>query len=199
MGKFEKKPQQTQKEKSGSKKTVLLVSVIAAVVLVVGVFAAFLLLRDDGKIVGNLYVAGVDVGGMTKEQAKQAISERLKLYGENTMEVDLYGRSFPLYTTAYDPEHVQLVDIFGKPMDPSEATEATQEPSESSESSETEPESSETEPETEPTRWTPTASRWSIWAGSRSPRRTQTSRWMWMLRWTPPTSTAANPSCSSRS
>ncbi len=78
MGKFEKKPQRTQK-KSGSKKTVLLVSVIAAVVLVVGVFAAFLLLRDDGKIVGNLYVAGVDVGGMTKEEAKQAISERLKL------------------------------------------------------------------------------------------------------------------------
>lgn len=55
MGKFEKKPQRTQK-KSGSKKTVLLVSVIAAVVLVVGVFAAFLLLRDDGKIVGNLYL-----------------------------------------------------------------------------------------------------------------------------------------------
>lgn len=150
MGKFEKKPQRTQK-KSGSKKTVLLVSVIAAVVLVVGVFAAFLLLRDDGKIVGNLYVAGVDVGGMTKEEAKQAISERLKLYGENTMEVDLYGRSFPLYTTTYDPDHVQLVDIFGKPMDPSEATEATQDSSESSESSETEPESSETEPETEAT------------------------------------------------
>ena len=150
MGKFEKKPQRTQK-KSGSKKTVLLVSVIAAVVLVVGVFAAFLLLRDDGKIVGNLYVAGVDVGGMTKEEAKQAISERLKLYGENTMEVDLYGRSFPLSPTTYDPDHVQLGDIFGKPMDPSEATEATQDPSESSESSETEPESSETEPETEAT------------------------------------------------
>ena len=73
---------------------------------------------------------------MTKEEAKQAITERLKLYGENTMEVDLYGRSFPLYTTNYDPDHVQLVDIFGKPMDPSEATEATQDPSESSESSE---------------------------------------------------------------
>ena len=147
MGKFEKKPQRTQK-KSGSKKTVLLVSVIVAVVLVVGVFAAFLLLRDDGKIVGNLYVAGVDVGGMTKEQARQAITERLKLYGENTMEIDLYGRSFPLYTTTYDPDKVQLVDIFGKPMDPSDTTQAATEPSESSES---EPESSETEPETEPT------------------------------------------------
>ncbi len=149
MGKFEKKPQPAQK-KAGSRKTVLLVSVIAAVVLVVGVFAAFLLLRDDGKIVGNLYVAGVDVGGMTKEQAKQAITERLKLYEQDAMQIDLYGRSFPLYTTTYDPEHVQLVDIFGKPMDPSAAAEApvTTEPSEDSE---TEPETSETEPETEPT------------------------------------------------
>ena len=80
MGKFEKKPQPAQK-KAGSRKTVLLVSVIAAVVLVVGVFAAFLLLRDDGKIVGNLYVAGVDVGGMTKEQAKKRAIELMEMVG----------------------------------------------------------------------------------------------------------------------
>ncbi len=150
MGKYEKKPQ-PHKEKKGGKKTALLVSVIVAVVLVVGVFAFFILTRDDGRIVGNLYVAGVDVGGMTREEAKAALEERMKVYDENAMQIELYGRDFPLYVTTYDPAKA-LVDIFGKPMDPSQATESTETTDEPAESSETEPatEPSETEPATEP-------------------------------------------------
>lgn len=179
MGKFEKKPerrssqrrepqhydarygqqQPTQARRQASrrkaaarKRTVLLVSIAVTVVLIVAVFAAFTLLRDDGKIVGNLYVAGVDVGGMTKEQAKAAITERLKIYDENTMQVELYGKDCALYTTTYDPDKVQLVDIFGKPMDPGGATENSSDPSEEpTEPSESTTPSESTEPsESEP-------------------------------------------------
>ena len=144
MGKYEKKPQ-PHKEKKGGKKTALLVSVIVAVVLVVGVFAFFILTRDDGRIVGNLYVAGVDVGGMTREEAKAALEERMKVYDENAMQIELYGRDFPLYVTTYDPAKA-LVDIFGKPMDPSQATESTETTDEPAESSETEPATEPSEP-----------------------------------------------------
>lgn len=151
MGKYEKKPQphKPHRKKSGSKRTALLVSVIVAVVLVAGVFGFFALTRDDGRIVGNLYVAGVDVGGMTREEAKAALEERMKIYDENAMQVELYGRSFPLYVTTYDPEKA-LVDIFGKPMEPGQATQSTENTDEPTESSETEP----TEP-TEPTEAAP--------------------------------------------
>ena len=166
MGKYENKPQQPQRREPSQaqqrarrkeahrKKTVLLVSVVVAVVLVIGCFVGFVLLRDDGKIVGNLYVCGVDVGGMTKEEAKAAIAQSLKIYDENTMQVDLYGREFPLYTTTYDPAKVQLVDIFGKPMDPSEASAAAEESEPSEQTEETSEATEPTEP-TEPAKQTP--------------------------------------------
>lgn len=144
MGKFEKKPQ-PRKKKADGKKTALLVSVIIAVVLVVGVFAFFGLTRDDGRIIGNLYVAGVNVGGMTREEAKAALADSVKLYEENAMQIELYGRDFPLYATTYDPSKA-MVDIFGKPMEPGQETQNTENTDEPSESAEPEPETEPTEP-----------------------------------------------------
>lgn len=79
MGKFEKgkrptqaqsyaEPQRAPKKKMQKKQSRLglIVALLAAAVVLVGCGVGYMFLRDDGRIVNNLYVAGVDLSGMTK-------------------------------------------------------------------------------------------------------------------------------------
>ena len=113
---------------------------LAAAVVLVGCGVGYMFLRDDGRIVNNLYVAGVDLSGMTKEEARAALEKGVSVYGKENMNVALYTRPYDTFTSTYDPAQIPLVDIFGKPLDASAQTEAT-------EPTVTEP--SETEPVTE--------------------------------------------------
>ena len=91
MGKFEKgkrptqaqsyaEPQRAPKKKKQKKQSRLglIVALLAAAVVLVGCGVGYMFLRDDGRIVNNLYVAGVDLSGMTKEEAVQESSRCLR-------------------------------------------------------------------------------------------------------------------------
>ena len=71
-----------KKKKSGGK----VVAIIAAVVVLL-IAAAYgaLFVMDNGTILDNISVAGVDVGGMTKEEAAAAVSAVADGYGKNDM------------------------------------------------------------------------------------------------------------------
>ena len=153
MGKFEKgkrptqaqsyaEPQRAPKKKKQKKQSRLglIVALLAVAVVLVGCGVGYMFLRDDGRIVNNLYVAGVDLSGMTKEEARAALEKGVSVYGKENMNVALYTRPYDTFTSTYDPAQIPLVDIFGKPLDASAQTEAT-------EPTETAP--SETEPVTE--------------------------------------------------
>ena len=88
MGKFEKgkrptqaqsyaEPQRAPKKKKQKKQSRLglIVALLAAAVVLVGCGVGYMFLRDDGRIVNNLYVAGVDLSGMTKEEARAALEK----------------------------------------------------------------------------------------------------------------------------
>ncbi|MDR0890422.1 MAG: VanW family protein [Oscillospiraceae bacterium] len=166
MGKFEKKREprgsanpsarRSKKKKKFNKNAIIITCAALAVVIIGVVIAAVFALRDDGRIAANVYVAGVDLGGMTKEEAATALSQAVGVYAEENMNIELYTRDIALYSTKFDPENVQLVDIFGKPMDPNapatsqETGESESDPSAPTESENTEPESSEPE-SSEPT------------------------------------------------
>ena len=137
MGKFEKanRPQAQQaasrKRKKNDRRVPMLIGGIAlAAVVIVGCVVGIFLLKDknntpaatvtrvpdDGKLVDNLYIAGVNVGGMTKVEAFSAL--RNVDYTQN-MTVELYRRdAAALYTLTYDPkEGAKSFDIYGKPLD----------------------------------------------------------------------------------
>lgn len=71
----------------------MLIVLIVALVLVIAVFAGvgIYAMRYAGydKIMPNVFVAGVDVGGMTKEEAKAAIEAELKKNAEQSLDVVL--------------------------------------------------------------------------------------------------------------
>mgnify|MGYP000668320144 FL=1 len=50
--------------------------------MLVGCGVGYMFLRDDGRIVNNLYVAGVDLSGMTKEEARAALEKGVSVYGK---------------------------------------------------------------------------------------------------------------------
>ena len=138
MGKFEKgkrptqaqsyaEPQRAPKKKKQKKQSRLglIVALLAAAVVLVGCGVGYMFLRDDGRIVNNLYVAGVDLSGMTKEEARAALEKGVSVYGKENMNVALYTRPYDTFTSTYDPAQIPLVDIFGKPLDASAQTEAT--------------------------------------------------------------------------
>lgn len=66
-------------KKKKERMTLITLSIIAAVLLLVvlAIILVFILRKpaDDGKIASNVYAAGVNLGGMTEEQAKQALKE----------------------------------------------------------------------------------------------------------------------------
>lgn len=135
MGKFEKanRPQvraaapqpapARRKPRRKKSRAPLIVCIIVAIVLVAGTLAGCLLLkgRDDGRIAQNVFVEGIDLSGMTEEEAKTALSA---LKFDNDMDVSLYtrGDKFKTYTTTYDPTKETKKDIYGKPLENAQAT-----------------------------------------------------------------------------
>ena len=104
-----------KKQKKRSRLPVV-IGILCAAVVIVGCAIAFLWLRgDDGKIVKNVFVAGVDLSGMTKEEAAEALKD---VTFDDNMNVRLYtrGETFRTYVTTYDVSKEQSVDIYGKPL-----------------------------------------------------------------------------------
>ncbi len=111
MGKFEKgkrptqaqsyaEPQRAPKKKKQKKQSRLglIVALLAAAVVLVGCGVGYMFLRDDGRIVNNLYVAGVDLSGMTKEEARAALEKGMSVYGKRNMNVALYTRPYDTFS-----------------------------------------------------------------------------------------------------
>ena len=78
---YEEEPVYVRKKRSGSKartRKILLVSILVVTALLIGAIGACVMLfvnsnKDDGLILNNVTVAGVNIGGMTPEQASEAI------------------------------------------------------------------------------------------------------------------------------
>ena len=75
-----------KKQQSRDRSMKILLAVLAGVVLVAGIGAGALLIsygRDDGLIFQNVYVLGVNVGGMDRQQAQEVLQERADtVFGE---------------------------------------------------------------------------------------------------------------------
>lgn len=73
----------------------ILLAVLAGVVLVAGIGAGALLIsyaRDDGLIFHNVYVLGVNVGGMDRQQAQQTLQERADTVFQEPLTVKFQDR-----------------------------------------------------------------------------------------------------------
>lgn len=105
-----------KKAKKEKSKLPLLLGILGSVFVILCCILAYLILRDDGKIAQNVYVAGIDLTGMSAEEATAALQN--VTFSEN-MEVRLYtkGDEFALYTTTYDPKNEVIQDIFGNPLE----------------------------------------------------------------------------------
>lgn len=134
MGKYEKKPGQSQavryaaarraagsppprrKKKQEKSRVPLILALALSVVVILACAVGYVLFRDDGKIARNVYVGGINIGGMTKEEAKVALQA---VTMDEDMNIRFYtrGSTFPLYTTTYDPSTDVPVDIYGKPIE----------------------------------------------------------------------------------
>ena len=68
-----RKPQQSRKKKK-TKIWPFVVGALAVVALAAGIFTA-VSFRDDGKIFDNVYACGVNLGGMTQQEAEQALEQ----------------------------------------------------------------------------------------------------------------------------
>lgn len=81
-----------------NKKLVLAFSCALALVLIVGITAIFFFGTSDpydGRILDNVYLAGIHVGGMTKSEAINAVNRTVNDYGQD-MVVDLAGTTLRL-------------------------------------------------------------------------------------------------------
>jgi len=90
------------------KKPVLVGCCAAILLLVIAIIAMVISLKntdtDDGRILNNVIAAGVNVGGMTPEQAKSALETAVgDTYAVNTMEVVL-----PDTVLAFKPEDTKV-------------------------------------------------------------------------------------------
>lgn len=110
----------------------LILGILIALVVVAACVGGYIMFHDNGRISQNVYIAGIDVGGMTREEALQALQ---KVSLDQDMNIRFYskGDTYPLYTTTYDPSVDIDVDIYGKPLEEAEeeaATAATEAPTE---------------------------------------------------------------------
>ncbi len=161
MGKFEKKTQarstansrSTQAQRSARKKKnqnklPILLGIGGAAAIVIACVVGFFVLKggddklhpEDNRIIENAYVAGVDVGGMTRDEAMEALRavypavdtmgldeetakslENSVTFGDKmqNMDIRLYrsGDSAALFATTYDPESEQVTDMYGEPIE----------------------------------------------------------------------------------
>ncbi len=170
MGKFEKQNRpaykasqaehhvRRKKKKKNNAGLLIGIAVFALVLIACGVF----ILHGkndappDNKIRLDTYIAGIDVGGLTKDEALQLLRQSYppiqeptsdaegnaspmiaELYPEQNMNIALYtrGESFAVFTTSYDPASEVVTDIYGKPIENPQTTEpSTEEPTEPTES-----------------------------------------------------------------
>lgn len=105
-----------KKKKKTKSKLPLILGILAALIVVVACVGGYIMFHDNGRISQNVYIAGIDVGGMTRDEALQAVS---KVSLNQDMDIRFYskGDTFPLYTTTYDPASDIEVDIYGKPLE----------------------------------------------------------------------------------
>ena len=83
-----------------NRKIVLLCVCALALVLIIGITAAFLISTADpydGKILNNVFIANVNVGGLTKKEAISAVqNSAAQTYAKEDMVIDLAGTSLRL-------------------------------------------------------------------------------------------------------
>lgn len=93
----------------------LVLGIVGALCVVAAAALAYLLLRDDEKIVNNVYVAGVNLSGMTREEAADALKD---VSFDHDMNVRFYSRGddFPTFVTTYEPGKEE-VDIYGNQLE----------------------------------------------------------------------------------
>ncbi len=107
------------------KKSVLpiVIGILGALIVVVACLIGYLLLRDDEKIVNNVYVAGINLSGMTKEEAVAALKG---VSFDHDMNVRFYtrGDEFKIYTTTYEPGKETATDIYGNALENAQMTAA---------------------------------------------------------------------------
>lgn len=113
------KPQKPQKEPTGLAKVIIrhhvvinTVLSILCLLLIAGIAAVFYLQSStdplEGKIMDNVYVAGVPVGGMTQEEALNAVSSAVSSsYRDGMMVVEL-GSSQLLLSASYTQPTLQV-------------------------------------------------------------------------------------------
>ncbi len=86
-------PQERKKRMSQKDKITIIALCAVAAVLLISILAALLFMggdtEDDGLIKNNVYVAGVNLGGMTQEQAKTALENVAKDYDQLDMVVEV--------------------------------------------------------------------------------------------------------------
>lgn len=115
------------KKKKKSAVLPIVITACAAVLVIAVCLVGYFALRDDGLVADNVYVAGIDLSGMTREEAVAALQD---VSFTETMNIRIYtkGDSFPSYTTTYDPATEVVVDIFGKPVENPQETDPIPEP-----------------------------------------------------------------------
>lgn len=81
-----------KKSKKSNRKATIIAICIALAAIIIGIAAACLYLNKaelNGVIVNNVYVAGVNLGGMTQAQAMEAIQANSDAYNKSTMVVNV--------------------------------------------------------------------------------------------------------------
>ena len=106
------------RKKSKAPLFVILGIVLCVIIILVCVVGCSYL---GGVVDDNVFVAGVDLSGMNREEATAALQA---VSFTETMNVRLYtkGDSFQTYSTTYDPAAEVVYDIYGKPVENAQQT-----------------------------------------------------------------------------
>ena len=100
----QKKASGTGRKKPGNGKIAALVAAAVVCLAVLGVAVYAYVLHSSGNIFPNVYVAGVNVGGMSQEEAAAAVQAAVdKTYGTATLTVQLPDR-----TLSFAPADTQV-------------------------------------------------------------------------------------------
>ncbi len=113
MGAYERKKPVKRRKKRRIWPFVLAGALLLA--LVCAGVAGALLLRDDGRIVNNVYIAGIPVGGMTMDEARAALKVGIAYDQDVTVRLLTAYPEYSSYTTTYDIKKDEPVDEFGAP------------------------------------------------------------------------------------
>ena len=118
-----KQPKKSAPKKKKKSRLPLILGIVGAVCVVAACVVGYFLLHDDEKIVNNVYVAGINLSSMTKEEAKLALQD---VSFDHDMDVRFYthGDDFPTYTTTYEPGKETVTDIYGNPVENAQVTAA---------------------------------------------------------------------------